>query len=374
MIYLDNAATGGFKPRSVTDSALNVTRYLLANPGRSGHRLAVTGATLLYNTRKTLGEFFSCPLERVVFTKNCTEALNTAIFGMINKDDHVITTIYEHNSVLRPLYHLERLGLITLSIVDGDDDIDFLNAVSGAINKQTKAIVCTAVSNVTGRVLPIKSLGEIAQKNSLLFIVDGAQGGGHIPLNLKEDNISALAIAGHKGLYGIMGSGALLLSDGVLVNPLTYGGTGIDSFNQDQPEDFPERLEAGTLNLPAVASLYEGVNYIAKNLSSFATHLNSITAFIIDKLRSINGVTCHSSPNPVGIVSFALDNLDSIEVSDILSNEFDIAVRGGFHCAPLYHKHLKTDKVGLVRASISPQNSSYEVLEFLQAVKKIASR
>ena len=171
-----------------------------------------------------------------------------------------------------------------------------------------------------------------------------------------------------------MGSGTLLLSESVHVRPLTYGGTGIDSFNQDQPDYYPDRLEAGTLNLPAIASLYEGVNYIKKNLSSFSSHLNSITAFIIDKLRAIKGVKCYSSPNPAGIVSFALDNLDSREVSDILSNEFDIAVRGGFHCAPLFHKHLETDNVGLVRASVSPQNSSYEVLEFLRAIKEISCR
>jgi len=371
MIYLDNAATGGFKPRAVTDSVQNVTRYLLANPGRSGHRLAVTGATLVYNARKTIGEFFDCALERVIFTKNCTEALNTAIFGMLKKGDHVITTVYEHNSVLRPLYHLEKSGIISLSIIDGDEQTLLAN-LKNAICPKTKALVCTAVSNVTGQVLPIKSFGKIARENNMLFIVDGAQGGGHVKLSLKEHHISALALAGHKGLYGIMGSGVLLLGEDVNVEPLTFGGTGIDSFNQGQPEYYPERLEAGTLNLPAIASLYEGINYLRKNLDSFANHLNSVTAFIIDNLSSIKGATCLSLPNPAGIVSFKLDNLDSREVSDLLSSQFDIAVRGGFHCAPLCHKRLGTEDVGLVRVSACPQNSSYEILEFISAVKKIA--
>ena len=374
MIYLDNAATGGFKPRAVTDSVLNVSRYLLANPGRSGHRLAVTGATLVLNTRRAIGEFFSCPIEKVIFTKNCTEALNTAIFGSIKKGDHVITTVYEHNSVLRPLYRLERNKIISLTIIDGDSDLTLIDNLKGAICPQTKAFICTAVSNVTGRVFPINSLGKIAKESGILFIVDGAQGGGHIPISLSEDNISALALAGHKGLYGIMGGGALLINQNTDISPLTYGGTGIDTFSVDMPDYYPERLEAGTLNLPAVASLYEGLGYISKNLTSFANHLTSVSAFMIDKLSLINGLTCFSAPNPSGIVSFSLQNYDSQEVSNILSSEFDIAVRGGFHCAPLFHKHLKTDNGGLVRASVSPENSSFEVLEFLRAVKKIASR
>lgn len=374
MIYLDNAATGGFKPRAVTDSVLNVSRFLLANPGRSGHRLAVTGATLVLNTRKLISEFFSCPLEKVIFTKNCTEALNTAIFGTLKKGDHVITTVYEHNSVLRPLYHLERDKIISLTIIDGDSDTCLIDNLKEAICPQTKAFICTAVSNVTGRVFPINTLGKVAKESGISFIVDGAQGGGHIPISLVDDNISALALAGHKGLYGIMGSGVLLINENTDISPLTYGGTGIASFSEDMPDYYPERLEAGTLNLPAIVSLFEGVQYIKRNLTSFADRLNSVTAFIIDKLSLINGVTCYSTPNPSGIVSFKLDNLDSGQVSDILSNEFDIAVRGGFHCAPLYHKHLKTDTEGLVRASISPENSSSEMLAFLHAVKKIASR
>ncbi len=374
MIYLDNAATGGFKPHAVFESVTSVTKYLTANPGRSGHRLAVTGASLCFNSRKVISEFFSSSIERVIFTKNCTEALNTAIFGALEKGDHVITTVYEHNSVLRPLFRLEKLGEITLDIVSGDNDEDLIRKIKNTICQKTKMICLTAVSNVTGRVFPVKAIGEISKQHGIIFVVDGAQGGGHVPLSIKDDHISALALAGHKGLYGVMGSGLLILDDEICLSPLTYGGTGIDSFNPDQPEFYPERLEAGTLNLPAVASLYEGVKFVNKNLSSFNSHLLSVTAQVIEELKKMDKIDLYSQENPAGIVSFGIKDNDSQDIADILANEFDIAVRGGFHCAPLTHKHLKTDTLGLVRASISPQNTWNEISRFLHAVRKIATR
>lgn len=372
MIYFDNSATGGFKPRSVTDTAENIIRYLSANPGRSGHRLSMTGANILYDTRKIIGDFFSASPERVIFTKNCTEALNTAILGSVKPYGHVITTCLEHNSVLRPLYHLNRLGLISLTIVYPKDN-DYINAIKNAINEKTYMIITNSVSNVTGEILPINEIATLAKEKKLLYIVDGAQGGGHIPMKVN-DGISMLALAGHKGLYGIMGSGALILSDNVDVEPLTFGGTGTETFNEKQPENYPEKLESGTVNLPAIASLFEGIRYVKNNFSLFTDLLLKRTEKVINALKEIEGIKVYSEKNPAGIVSFKFDNFESTEASDILNKDYDIAVRGGYHCAPLVHKKLKTENEGLVRASFSAQNSDREIAFFINAVNEIAKR
>lgn len=372
MIYFDNAATGGFKPRAVTDAAKTVISYLSANPGRSGHRLSVSGAKIVFDCRQALAKAFGSEPDRVIFTKNCTEALNLAIFGLIKKGDHVITTVYEHNSVLRPLFHLKNRGDIELDIIEPEQDDDLCQLILDKINERTKVIVTTAVSNVNGQKLPVDQIGALAKQKNLIYVVDGAQGGGHVSLNVRRDHISALALAGHKGLYGIMGSGALVLNQGVDVEPLLLGGTGSETFNLSQPLDLPERLEAGTLNLPAIAALNEGVRYIHSNLDNFQKYLLSSTALLIDGLKTIPQITCYSKPNESGIVAFSLRRVESTLLSDILSGDFDVAVRGGFHCAPLMHKHLKTDVDGLVRASLAVQNTSGEIHYLVRSLKKIA--
>ena len=370
MIYFDNAATGGFKPRAVTDTAYNVIKYLCANPGRSGHRLSLTGAKGIYDCRISIGEFFNATPERVIFTKNCTEALNLAIFGCLGNYCHVITTVFEHNSVLRPLTYLHKKGKIKLDIVSPSSKCDLVGAILSKITDETGVIVMTALSNVTGEIMPFERVGRIAKEKGITFIVDGAQAGGHIQIDLKKNNISMLALAGHKGLYGIMGSGILVINDNVEIEPLMLGGTGSESFNLNQPRCYPERLESGTVNLPAIFSLNEGVKYIKDNLECFSGKLTEYTAEIIQGLESMN-IKCYSKPNPAGIVSFLLEDISSDEVADILNSEYDIAVRGGMHCAPLTHKFLSTEKTGLVRASLAVQNTSREISAFLNAVKRI---
>jgi len=371
MIYFDNAATGGFKPRAVTDGAETVIRYLLANPGRSGHRLAITGAKALLECRTTVGEFFNASPEKVIFTKNCTEALNAAIFGSLRRGGHVITTVYEHNSVLRPLTYLKNNGDITLDIVSPEPNKSLFQAIKEKINPKTYLVVTNAVSNVTGEQTPFFEIGKLCKENGLLFLVDGAQAGGHIPIDIKECNISYLALAGHKGLSGIMGSGVLIIDDFSDLNPFIMGGTGSESFNLSQPLCYPERLESGTINLPAVVALNEGVKFVRKNLTNFSSHLYSATEYIIQNLNKLSDIKCYSSPNPIGIVSFAVSALPSGDVADILNSEYDVAVRGGLHCAPLMHRYLGTEKDGLVRVSLAVQNSTRELNYFLSAMKKI---
>lgn len=371
MVYFDNAATGGFKPHSVIDTVSTIVRYLSANPGRSGHRSSLTGAKILSETRELFAGTFGCDSDRVVFTKNCTEALNLAILGTVKNGGHVITTIYEHNSVLRPLHFLKSQGIITLDVVSPIPNKNLVDLIEEKINDKTYMLVTTACSNVTGEVLPIEEIGELSKKHNLFYVLDGAQGAGHVNINLEAQNISAVCLAGHKGLYGIMGSGALLFSDKIEIEPSFFGGTGSDSFNLLYPNVYPEKLEVGTINLPAVASLKEGLNYVKNNFEHFHSYLISATTKIIEGLSTINKVKCYSAPNPCGIVSFAIENLDSGEVADILDKNYDIAVRSGFHCAPLMHKFLHTDYCGLTRVSISPHNSFREINHFLSSVKDL---
>lgn len=371
MIYFDNAATGGFKPNSVIDSACSVIKYLSANPGRSGHRLSITGAETIYKCRSAIADLFNGTAERVVFTKNCTEALNLAIFGTLKVGGHIITTVFEHNSVIRPLISLKQKGLIELDIVCPSKD-GIVHAIEEKIKPNTYLVVTTAISNVNGEGLPINQIGSLCRKNGVLYLLDGAQAGGHITIDIKKDMINMLALAGHKGLYGIMGSGALVFDQDVNILPLIYGGTGSESFNLNQPTNYPESLESGTLNLPAIASLLEGVNLIKNNINNFSNHLFSYTQKAIEGLSSCSKVKCYSKPNKAGIVAFRIDELSSEVVADKLNYEFDIAVRGGLHCAPLMHEFLKTKEEGLVRISFAVQNTTREIDYFIKAIKTIA--
>lgn len=371
MIYFDNAATGGFKPNSVTEITLSVIKFLSANPGRSGHRLALTGAEIVDNAREELSTLFNCPKNKVIFTKNCTEALNVAIFGLVKKGCHVITTIFEHNSVLRPLYHLKNFGIIDLTIIEESNTQKIPDEIQKQIKPNTSLVVCTAISNVTGTVLPIYEIGQIALKNNLYFVVDGAQGGGHVAIDMKKNNISCLCLAGHKGLYGIMGSGALLISEDVEVYPTFFGGTGSETFNFDMPNVYPERLEAGTLNLPAISSLLEGVRYVKKNLNQISSVLTDYTSKLYNRIMDIEKIKCYSLPNCAGIFSFEIIDMPSSLVCDKLNKDFDIAVRGGLHCAPLIHKNLNTSENGLIRVSLAPQNTFKEINFFINSIGKI---
>ncbi len=373
MIYLDNAATGGFKPNSVLETAISAIKYLNANPGRSGHRLSKTGASFIYSARKKLSEFFNNgEVERVIFTKNCSEGLNTAIYGIVEKGDHVITTCFEHNSVLRPLFTLEKKGVITLSVVYPENN-EFItkNDIEKVFTSNTKLVVINHISNVNGSINDIKSIGKFLKDKNSYFLVDGAQSAGHVVIDMQKNFIDILSVAGHKGLYAIQGSGALILGKKVDISPTFQGGTGTESFNSTQPDCYPERLEVGTLNLPAICSLEEGVRYIENSIDYLEIRLTEMTDYLIKRLRQLDGIKIYSKPNPAGIVAFSIDNCSSVEASERLSDEFDIAVRGGFHCAPLMHKFLNTSGDGLIRVSICPHNTKRDLFLLVSAVKTI---
>ncbi len=364
MIYFDNAATGGFKPDSVSIAFSNALRYLSTNPGRSGHRLALLGEEAVFKTRQKLSKTFNNRLiERVVFTKNCTEALNLAILGSVSCGDEIITTVTEHNSVLRPLYYLRRTKNINLKIVEPSSGYSIKRSdILSAVTKNTKLIIMNAVSNVTGETNEFENLSDIP------LILDGAQIGGHQNVDMEKSNISALCLACHKGLYAPMGVGALLFRKDFDIAPTFFGGSGTESF-EEVPTVYPEKLECGTLSLPQIVALNDGIDFAVDYMEQSRKRLLFFTDYIIKQLKNM-GATVFSNRNPYGIVSFSIE-LPSLNVSEILSDRYNIATRAGFHCAPLMHKFLKTDTDGLVRISLSLFNTEREIEHFLRAMKQI---
>lgn len=372
MIYLDNAATGGTKPASVQNAVLASLKNC-ANPGRSGHRLSLALAERVLACRNLLSDLFGgYGYERVVFTKNCTEALNIALFGLLNRGDHVVTTCLEHNSVLRPLAAMKRAGVVDYSIAPLENGKLRAETVASLVRKNTAAVCVTSASNVTGET---PDLGKIRRliPDRVLLIVDGAQGAGHVPLDMRATGIDALALAGHKGLYAVQGAGALLFSDRANPRPLLYGGTGSESFNPDMPDFYPDRLESGTVSYPAICSLFEGALLIKAHLAEYAETLFRLTAALHAALFSMPRFRVYFSPNPCGIASFSCEGIASEEFAGILSDRYDIAVRGGLHCAPLAHKALGTFDCGLVRASFSPDQGLKEADFFVNTLKEISA-
>lgn len=369
MIYFDNAATGGFKPDEVINATISAMKFC-ANPGRSGHKLSLACLERVYACRKILCEFFGgYDYDRVIFTKNCSEALNTVILGTLQEGDEVVSTVAEHNSVLRPLHYLEGKGVhAKYTPLDQEGNID-ISALQALVTPDTRAVIITLASNVTGISPDISAVRSAIPKDCLL-ICDGAQACGHIKIDMKAGGIDALAVAGHKGMLGIQGSGALLFSERINPRPVTFGGTGSESYNLDMPDFYPDRLECGTLSYPAIISLGEGALYLKNKMAESAQKVVKYTQILHEGLARIKGVTIYSKPNPFGIVCFSLENLQSELAAFRLSEEYSICVRGGLHCAPKMHQALKSE--GLIRASVSSFNSKNECEIFLNAVYKIS--
>ena len=372
MIYFDNAATGGKKPDSVIECAVNTMKYLSVNPGRGTHRLSILAEEKIYLARKSVCSYFNgyCP-ERVIFTKNCTEGLNVAIFGTLKRGGHVICSVFEHNSVLRPLYALKRRGVITLSIVKpANGNIILKEDIEREITDKTYLVCLTAISNVTGETNDYEAIGAFLQQKNILFLVDGAQGGGHVELNMQKHSIDILCLSGHKGLNCIQGIGVLIFNKNINIKPLTYGGSGSETF-APIPSCYPELLESGTHNLPAIIALTESVRYTFDGFKEKQRFLIMLSRYLIENMNKIKGIRLYSTPNPAGIVSFSYKDYFSQEISGVLCEKYGICTRGGFHCAPLTHEFLKTKENGLVRVSFSQYNDYDEIDRFLYCMQNV---
>lgn len=377
MIYLDNAATTMRKPPQVGEAVLQAMNTM-GNASRGAHREALTASRIVYNTRLKLAELFHCArADHVVFTCNSTEALNIAISGTLEPGDHVITTMMEHNSVLRPLYrHMDEHGGV-LSFVQCDDlGRPKYEEVEALITPKTRAIVCTHASNLTGNVVDLRRVGAIAKKHGLLFIVDASQTAGVIPIDMEEMNIDLLCFTGHKGLMGPQGTGGLCVREGVEVRPWKVGGSGVQSYSRTQPVEYPTRLEAGTLNSHGIAGLSAALDFIRETgVETIGQHEQALMRRFYKRVKDIPGVKIYgdfSGEEKAAIVALNVGDYDSGAVADELSESYDIAVRPGAHCAPLMHKALGTTDQGAVRFSFSWFNTEEEIDSAVRAIREIA--
>ena len=374
MIYFDNSATSYHKPDCVVGAVVSAARHLSANPGRSGHSLSLRAGMLVYDTRKKAAELLGTSADRIVFTSGCTQALNLAILGTVEDGGTVITTANEHNSVLRPLFELQRKGRISVKVLPPDErGVVTAEAIERALTPRTYMVAINHISNVTGAACCIDEIGMLCRRKNILLLVDGAQSVGYGEIDIEEQNIDFLAVAPHKGLHALQGVGILALGSRAKVEPVLYGGTGTESESVFQPRELPESLEAGTLPTPAIAALNAAIAHNQKIRASTRRKIAELSAYLIGSLQRIRGVRVYSPPDAFsGIATFAIEGIGSMDAANILSAQYDIAVRGGLHCAPLIHRHLGTLKEGLIRASVSGDNTFDEGAYFLKAVQEIA--
>ena len=374
MIYLDNAATTNFKPFTVKFCTFcNMLKCNTANPGRSGHRLSVKMGNKIFKARDTFAKYFNLSPFDVIFTSGCTEALNLAIIGTVKKGGHIITTTNEHNSVLRTLEKIKTDYNVEITFVESDNFFINPEKIEKSVKNSTYMIIINHTSNVTGATVDLKSIGEIAKKHHLIFVVDGAQSVGHQKINLKECNINFLAIAGHKGIHGLPGSGALLINFNQDLIPIKYGGTGIDSMNTFQSPNRPEGLEAGTMNYIGILAMEQGLIFTMKNFDKINYKISSLTNYLISQLNTINRLKVFSPENnSSGVVSFIIEDMSSSEISDYLNDNFNIFTRSGLHCAPLVHKNLGTQNSGLCRVSIDFTNTKRQIDKLVSALKQLS--
>jgi len=375
MIYFDNAATTFPKPLIVRDAVCTAVVKYGGNPGRSGHKISLKVAEKVFKTRSIVADFFGAKTENVVFTLNCTHALNFAIKGIMQDGGHIITSSLEHNSITRPIYALSKKNA-TYSIAEVCENDD--NTVANfekLITPNTKAIACTIASNVTGQILPFKKIGELCRKYNLCFIADGAQACGIIPLKLS-DGFNILCSAGHKGLYGTTGTGVLVSDGKYHLSTIIEGGTGATSDSLEQTPFFPEMLESGTVNTVGIISLGAGINYIKNySLTRVFSHEKMLCDLFINGIKDIKGIKIFRNPANiyVPIVSFLLNNCTSTEISSML-DDAGFALRGGLQCAYIAHKYLGTLDTGVVRFSPSIFNNKNEVRLLANTLKKNSTK
>ncbi len=379
-IYLDNAATSWPKPESVYCAVEHTMRQVGVSSGRAVYDSANTANQILKQTRQSIAQLINAPAaDQVVFANSGTDALCTAILGILKPGDHAITTVTDHNSVLRPLMHLQQTGVITLTIVDCDDQgVVSSTDIADAINDKTKLVAVTHASNVTGGIQPIEAIGKVCQKRQVRFLLDAAQTIGHLPIDVQKVGCDMLGAPGHKGLLGPMGTGVLFLSDTVSdeISPLRLGGTGSQHVDATQPTQMPQKFEAGSLNVPAISGLGEGVKFVHSEVGeAMQEHTEDLMVELRDGLANIEGVKIFGPTEKsqrTGVTSISIDGFDSQTVAGILDVDFAIQIRAGFHCAPLMHKRLGTDQDGLIRFSPGPFNTSVDIEMAVNAIAEIA--
>lgn len=383
MLYLDNAATTLQKPPCVGEALLQAMQQA-GNAARGVHQASLTASRIVEEAREELADFFGflCP-HRVCFTANATESLNTAILGLFSPGDHVITTAMEHNSVLRPLRRLEKEQQITVTILPADRKGRIsLADLAAAVQVNTRAVIVQHASNVTGNVNDLCNIGAFCRAHGLLLVVDVAQTAGTVPIDMEKMGIDILCFTGHKAMLGPQGTGGILLGENIQLRPLKEGGSGIHSFDERQPEVYPEHLEAGTLNLPGIAGLLAAVRYIkkqgqdrlaAQEILAAKTFYREVKQISHIKLYGDYSSWEHEENIPVlqrtGIVSLNLDGYSSAEVADELMERFGIATRSGAHCAPLAHEALGTVEQGIVRFSFGAFSTVEEARQAAKAVE-----
>lgn len=376
MIYLDNAATTLHKPPQVEQAMLDALRTA-GNPGRGAHEPTLHASRLVYAARCAVAKLLNAPDPScIAFTSNATQALNTALGGLFRPGDHIITTVCEHNSVLRPLYRLRENGMsLSFTTADEKGRLQY-DQWEGFLRPETRALVVTGASNVTGNGTDLARAAEFAHRHGLLLIVDAAQTAGELPLNVQVLGIDVLCFTGHKALLGPQGTGGLYVRPGLSVRPLVVGGSGVHSFDEQHPAQMPTALEAGTLNVPSLAGLCAGVEWIlAQGVETLARREQALTVLFYERIRDLPNVKIYGDPEMTPrapIVSLNIGDEDSARIADILWEEYGICVRAGAHCAPLMHKALGTAEQGTVRFSFSHFNTEAEVLQAADAVRELA--
>ena len=376
MIYLDNAATTLVKPQCVVDAVVKAMNSM-GNAGRGAHSNSLSASRVVYDTRCKLAKLFHCKRpDHVIFTCNSTEALNIAINGIFNPGDHVITTDLEHNSVLRPLYRLEKEGIIQLSFVRADEQgRPCYEEFESLIQPNTRAIICTHASNLTGNAIDLVRVGKIAKAKGLLLVVDASQTAGAMEIDMDAMNIDILCFTGHKGLMAPQGTGGICIREGVEIRPFKVGGSGVHSYDKEQPNPYPTRLEAGTLNSHGIAGLSAALDYLNEvGIDSIREKEMALMTRFYEGVTQIPGVKVYGdfSAERTAVVTLNIWDEDSSIISDTLFEDYDIATRPGAHCAPRMHEALGTTEQGAVRFSFSWFNTEADVDAAIEAVRDLA--
>lgn len=373
MIYLDNSASSLIKPKEVISTINECLLKFTANPGRSGHRASLMTAMQVEYVRENIANFMGFEhQERVIFTQNCSDALNLAILGSAKQGGHVICTENEHNSVLRPLSYLKSNNVIDFTIVNKSEEKGITaKDIEKAIKPNTYLVICNHISNVNGDVAEIEKIGLLCQKKNILFLVDGAQSGGHEKIDMKKFNINMLALAPHKGFYALQGLGVLLVDEKANLNPIRFGGTGTNSLELVQPDILPEKLEVGTLSTPAILGFGAGLNFVEKNYDEIREKLDDLTTFLHYELSKLP-VKIYTHPeNSNGVLAFNIPGIHSQDLANILDQKWGICTRGGYHCAPKKHEAMGTLDTGALRISLSYFNTIHDIQRLISAVKTI---